>query len=993
MIGAARTRSLVDSLALFALALAVPLVILTVVAAACYVQSERSRLTAIGQLTGDHLRERVDRELAEMTATARTLATSPAIDAGDDAAFAAQARAVVDVSHVTVTLSELDGRHRVNTRAEPGRAMPTVPRPAIVAAVTASRQPVVSGLMISGITGRRIIGVHAPVIRDGIVTKLVSVVVRVEHFETLIEQEGIAQPYSATILDAGGGIIAATYAPVIAAANGVFASEAQAGEADAGEVSGETERTRDATYAHRSQRSGWTVVTDVETAALEAPFRRSLALLAAIGCLLAALGGLVALPLMRRTKAALRALAAAAEAVGQERPVRLEPSRLREVDVVGQALAAASRALAEQRATLDAAQADLEARVEQGGRALEASRAQSRVLADNVSDVITMRRQGSYDLSYVSPSCARMFGQDDDAIAGFAIADKIHPEDVAAVAAVDAALGSGQSSVTCLFRALHADGRWIWVESVSSRIASAGPDEPDVVSVLRDVTERQGHADELRMARDMAELAQAKAENANRAKSEFLAVMSHEIRTPLSTIRGFSELLADTAPLSAEQSRYIALVDDAAATMVTAVEDIIDFARMEAGDLRLDPQPFGLASAIEDVAVFLRPVAARRGVAVGATITPDLPLHVLGDERRLRQILLNLLNALLRSHRGGLVTISVQRRHGVKDRIGFTIASSGGRAVATDAVGLGLTIAQRLIGLMGGRLDQVAGGGEPSTYRFTVPLPEAEAPEVRPEGAGLVFGRPARLLLVEDHPINREVACKLLERAGHVVDTANDGADAVAAVQQHGYDLVLMDIQMPRMDGLTATRRIRALQHPSRRVPILAMTASVLPDQVKGFHEAGMNGYIAKPLDRKGLCAAVEAQLASSLVLETRRGGGEAPTIFDRAAYDGLIASLGAEAAQSALRGFIVLVEAAHDADPSIPGSARTDADTIAVAARRLGFLDLASSHDRLAAAEPGPAEEAALKRARVARELARRVFDELAFNDRGAARPQVALL
>ncbi|GJD84660.1 response regulator [Methylobacterium haplocladii] len=975
MIGAGRTHSLVGLFARLAFALAIPLAIFTAVAAFCYGQSEHARLTTVGRLTGDHLRERVDRELAEMTAIARTLATSPAIDAGDDAAFDAQARAVIDVDTATVVLADLDGRHRVHTRAEPGRTLPTIPRPAIVAAVTASRQPYVSGLMVSGLTGRRIVGVHAPVIRAGVVTKIVSVVVRVEHFETLIEQEGIGKPYSAAILDTDGRVIAAT------------PGDPAAGADEPGAGGGTT-------TVHHAKHAPWTVVAGVESAALEAPLRLSLALLAGFAVLLAALGGLIALPAVRRVSAAMRALASAAEAVGQGSPVSLAASSIREIDVIGTALGTASRSLIEQRAAAVAAQASLEALVEERGRALEASRAHHRVLAENLSDVIVMSRHGSGALSSVSPSSARMFGYEPEAIKSFDIGDNIHPEDVAAVRGIDAALGAGQRSVTCLFRTRRHDGAWIWIESVTSRIASAGPDEPDVISVLRDVTERQGHAEELRISRDVAELAQAKAENANRAKSEFLAVMSHEIRTPLSTIKGFSELLADTAPLSAEQSRYIALVDDATATMLTAVEDIIDFARIEGGDLHVDPRPFGLAGAIEGVAAFLRPVAARRGVAVGATIAPDLPPHVLGDERRLRQILLNLLNVLLRSRRGGLVTISIQRRRGTQDRIGFSLSSSGGRAVATDAMGLGPIIAQRMIGLMGGRLETTAGGNEPSTYRFTLPFPAAEAPIPVPAAPGTVLGRPARLLVVEDHPINLEIACKLLERAGHLVDTACDGARAVAAVQEHSYDLVLMDVQMPEMDGLTATRRIRALQHPSRRVPILAMTAGVLPDQVKGFLEAGMNGHVAKPVDRKGLCAAVEAQLASSLVMETRRdSGGEAPTIFDRAAYDGLIASLGAEAAESALRGFVVLVEAVHGADPTSPGAARTDAETIAVAARRLGFLDLASAHDRLAEAAPGPAEQAALTRARVARDLARRVFDELARNDRSEARPQVALL
>ena len=990
MTGGPRTRSLVASFTLFAFALAVPLVTLTAVTASWYVDSKRARLTAVGELTGDHLRERVDRELAEMTAIARALATSSAIDADDFAAFEAQARAIVDARNVTVTLADLDGRQHVNTRAEPGQALPTVARPALTAELLRTRGPVVSGLLTSGLTGRRIIGVNAPVIRDGMMTRVVSVVVRIEHFDALIADERIGKPYSAAIVDGEGRIVALTQgAPVTDARVAQLARSH--GERSAAAVERDKENGDTLAFEHRSKRSDWTIVTGVEKAALETPLWNSLTLLAAIGLVLGALGALIALPSARRAAASVRDLAAAARTIGQGGRVSLEPSPIREVNVVGQALGDASRLLAEQRAAIEAAQAGLEARVEERGRALEASRAHYRVLAENVGDVIVLRRHGDYALSYVSPSSERMFGYDPETIKGFGVADNIHPEDVPRVAAVDAALGSGRQSVTCLFRTRRRDGQWIWVESVSNRIPSAGPNEPDVISVLRDVTERQSHADELRVARDMAELAQAKAENANRTKSEFLAVMSHEIRTPLSTIKGFAELLADTVPLSAEQSRYVALVDDAASTMLTAVDDIIDFAKVEGGELRIEARPFALASAVEGVAAFLRPVAARKGVCIGATLAPDLPAHVLGDERRLRQILLNLLNAMLRTRRGGLVTVSVHRRHGgggsASERIGIAVSASGGRAAAADPGGLGPTIAQRLIGLMGGRLETISGGAEPSSYRFTLPMPAAEAPACPQEAGAAARGRPARLLLVEDHPINREVARKLLERAGHTVDVASDGIEAVAAVQARGYDLVLMDVQMADMDGLTATRRIRALQHPARQVPILAMTASVLPDQVRAFHEAGMNGHVAKPVDRRSLCGAVEAQLASAVVLESGRGE-EEPAVFDRTAFDRLGEALGPEAARGALRGFVALL----DAGPADDG-ARRDNAAIAVAARRLGFLGLAAAHDGLAALADGEDASAALERARIGRDLARRVLAELSDEDRPAPGPRVALL
>lgn len=971
----ARPRSFAATFTLVALALALPLVTLTVVAASWYVGSERARLTAIAHSTGERLRERIDRELAEMTAIARTLATSPLIDSVDTAGFEAQARTLTDQKTVTIALAELDGRQLVNTRAAPGQPLPTVRRQAIVEALLRTRMPVVSGRLVSGLTGRPIIGVCVPVIRDGMITKIVWVVVRIEHFEGLIAQAGIDSPYSSAILDGAGQVLAMT--------PGAPVRDAKPGDS-AGPDAAATPEPETLAFRDGSKLADWTVVSGVDNAALEAPLHASLLLFGSIGLLFVGLGCWFAWRSALGIAKAAGALAAAAEAMGRGGIAALPDMVTREGVIVARALTKASHTLREQRAAIEAARASLESRVAERSRELEASRAHYRALADNVSDVILLRRQGSYAFSYVSPSSEKMFGWEPD---------DVHPDDLPAVMAVDEALGAGQTSASCLFRTKRRDGSWIWVECVSNRIAGAGPDEPDVVCVLRDVTARQNHADELRIARDIAELAQAKAENASRAKSEFLALMSHEIRTPLATIKGFTELLSDTSPLSAEQIRYVALVGDATSTMLTAVDDILDFAKVESGDLHLDERPFALAGALEAVASFARPVAARQGMTLGLALAPELPPFVMGDERRLRQIVLNLLNAILRSRRGGLITLSVQRhRDGLESgRLNLLVSASGGHAVAHQGGGIGLTIAQRLIGLMGGRLEMAAGAGEPSSYRFTLRLPSANAPALMVLKPDLDTKKrdPARLLLVEDHLINREIARTVLERAGHAVDVASNGAEAVAAVQTTIYDLVLMDVQMPVMDGLTATRRIRALQHPSRRVPIVAMTAEVLPDQVRDILGSGMNGHIAKPVDREKLCETVAAQLSCVMLLDGERAEPTPPpTVFDRAAYDGLNGTLGAEGAKAALRGFVALLDAAHADENAL----RTDSGAVAVGARRLGFLDLAAAHERLAVSSEGDHPRAAIDRCRIARELAARVLVELDGGTRDEA-ARVALL
>ncbi len=283
---------------------------------------------------------------------------------------------------------------------------------------------------------------------------------------------------------------------------------------------------------------------------------------------------------------------------------------------------------------------------------------------------------------------------------------------------------------------------------------------------------------------------------------------------------------------------------------------------------------------------------------------------------------------------------------------------------------------------MGGRLETVSFAGEASSYRFSLHLPAAEtafapaepdatatADAEPPAAGGLLAG--AKILLVEDHTINQELIRRLLERQGCRVAVVDDGAAAIEAVQAHIHDLVLMDVQMPGMDGLTATRRIRALPHPCRHVPILALTANVLPEQVYAIREAGMNGHIAKPVDRDRLCTAIAEHLPAVMLAEVPATTPPEPMpVIDRAAYDRLVGSLGTESARGALRGFVALLDVTF-ADTAI---LRAEAPTIASGARRFGLTDLAAALDGL----ERDGDDAALRRCHVARDLVGRAMDEL---------------
>ncbi|HEX8416912.1 MAG TPA: histidine kinase dimerization/phospho-acceptor domain-containing protein, partial [Methylobacterium sp.] len=611
--------------------------------------------------------------------------------------------------------------------------------------------------------------------------------------------------YSAAILDGSGRVVAHSGATAPVSPEAVRQHRAP----ERSSARWDTEGASTLEVVHRSGLSDWIVVTGVERAAFEAPLRRSLAILGGLALVLLCVGGTVAWSYGRRVASAAANLTAAAEAIGRGAPVAVPPAYIREANLIGDALASASRTLAEQRAAIAEAQARLESRVAERTRELEASRAHYRLLAENMTDVVVLRRLGAAP-SYVSPSVAGLLGRVGD-VRAFEAGRDVHPEDRAAFEAVERRIGPDCPSLVSVFRLRHTDGRWIWIEAVNDFLPTAGPADPNVISTLRDVTLRQHQADELRMARDAAELAQGRAESMNRAKSAFIGLMSHEIRTPLTTIAGFADLLAEGGGLSQEQRRHLGLITAATETLLVGVDDILDFARSESGDLRIEAAPFVLARTVAEVAKLVRPLAAERRIDFVAPEGHDIDGLLLGDERRLRQILLNLLNDTVATARSGTVTLAVRVPRGgeAHGTLRFTITATmhdGGRdneplrAVALVGSGLGVTVAERLLGLMGSRIDRATRPGEAVAYRFTLSLPPAPtAMSARREGPSVA--RSARLLVAEDSPINQEIVCTMLERSGYRVDTVEDGEAALAAVQAQTYDLVLMDVQMPGMDG------------------------------------------------------------------------------------------------------------------------------------------------------------------------------------------------
>ena len=484
----------------------------------------------------------------------------------------------------------------------------------------------------------------------------------------------------------------------------------------------------------------------------------------------------------------------------------------------------------------------------------------------------------------------RIFGleRQDFATTFESFVERIHPEDREMLQRTIEDALKGGSSFEVQERIMRPDGEVRVLDSRGEILFDAGGAPVRILGVCQDITERKKAEDilldreqELRAARDQAV-------QASEFKSQFLANMSHEIRTPMNGVLGLAHLLLEMEG-DPEKRNYLLALRDSGQNLLAIINDILDFSKVEAGRLELEEIEFDLPQVVATAVSLFKSQAMGKGLALELDVPATLPRWVRGDPVRLRQILTNLINNAVKFTDAGRVSVQVAAAAGGRFRFEVSDTGIGIDPAYHDRLldpfrqadssttrrfggtGLGIPICRQLVALMDGTFDYVSEPGKGSMFWFEIPLSvgsrepaqailnrsDREYPD-RANHAEAAARPGTKILLVEDNAVNRLVAKAMLERLGYQVDVAETGVEAVEAAREESYAFILMDCLMPVMDGYEATARIRKMEGPAARTPIIALTALAMTGDKEKCLAAGMDDYLSKPLGPEGLAAVLE---------------------------------------------------------------------------------------------------------------------------------------
>jgi PAS domain S-box-containing protein len=537
-----------------------------------------------------------------------------------------------------------------------------------------------------------------------------------------------------------------------------------------------------------------------------------------------------------------------------------------EIAQLGHSFNRASALLASRREELLSANAELTRQVAERTRA---ELANEQIMNKSLDVICTIDRSGRF--IRVSRACQQVWGYSAEELVGQNYIDFVHPDDHARTNAIAADIMTGKPVRDFQNRYRCKDGSLVpivWSAHWSDELQT-------MFCVGRDASEQQRAEAELRAAKESAEVA-------NRAKSEFLANMSHEIRTPMNGVIGMTELALETE-LSESQREYLEAVKHSASSLLSLINDILDFSKIEAGKLSLESVSFDVRESLEKTLRALRLRAARKGIELKDEVDASVPAMLTGDPLRLSQVVINLMDNAIKFTDKGHVELRVAKlEHGNENAVTLEFAirdtgigiphdkqrvifeafeqADGSTTRHYGGTGLGLAICSALVQQMAGHLTVQSAPGQGSTFRFTAQFGRALAKrESTPDNPDPVATkRRLRILVADDNTINRSVATGMLRWQGHVVQTAASGREAVETSQREVFDLILMDVQMPELDGFAATAQIRALEKQSGgRVGIVAMTAHAMAGDRERCLAAGMDEYVAKPINKAELLEAV----------------------------------------------------------------------------------------------------------------------------------------